>query len=160
MEALPGSVLVDSAPEVDLRRAWATIARSAWLILACVLLSIAVGVVAVRRMQPVFQATASIRLDARGSSNPAALLYGITSDNTNLMATASEVITSRSLASDVVDSLGLRLVVDEPNRTPRSAILTTVHVDSGARMNSYRLSAGAPGVIVVRDPSNRVLASG
>jgi capsular exopolysaccharide synthesis family protein len=159
MEALPGSVLVDSAPEVDLRRAWATIARSAWLILVCVLLAMTVGVVAVRRMQPVFQATASIRLDPRGASNPAAALYGITSDNTNLMATAVEVITSRSLAYDVVDSLGLRLVVDEPSRTPRSAIVAWAHVDSGAPMVSYRLVAGARGTIIVNDMATRQLAS-
>ena len=160
MEAIAGSVLVDSAPEVDLRRAWATVARSAWLILVCVLLAMTVGVVAVRRMQPVFQATASIRLDARGATNPAAALYGITSDNTNLMATAVEVITSRSLAYDVVDSLGLRLVVGEPARTPRSAILSWAHVDSGAPMVSYRLLAGAGGTMIVRDMANRQVATG
>ncbi|CAN5311388.1 hypothetical protein BH09GEM1_BH09GEM1_18720 [soil metagenome] len=160
MEALPGSVLVDSAPEVDLRRAWATVARSAWLILACVLLSIAIGVVAVRRMRPVFQATASIRMDARGASGPAALLFGITSDNANLMATASEVITSRALSSEVADSLGLRLAVEEPVRTARSAILVFAHVDSGARMNTYRLAAGGSGTIDVRDQFNRVVQQG
>lgn len=160
MEALPGSVLIDSAPEVDLRRAWATVARSAWLILACVLLSIAIGVVAVRRMQPVYQATASIRMDARGASGPAALLFGITSDNTNLMATASEVITSRSLASEVVDSLGLRLVVDEPTRTARSAVVAYAHVDSTARIGTYRLSAAASGKIVVHDQANRIVFTG
>ena len=81
MQALPGSVLEDVAPEVDLRRVWATIARSAWLILGCVLLAFAAAVVAVRRLEPVYQATASVRLDARGASNAAAALYGITSDN-------------------------------------------------------------------------------
>ena len=119
MESLPAPVLSDTAPEVDLRRVWATIARSAWLILGCVLLSLGAGVVAVRRMDPVYQATASIRLDARGA-NATAALYGVQSDNVNLMATAQEVMTSRSLASEVADSLGLRLKVDEPRRTPRS----------------------------------------
>ena len=160
MEALPGSVLVDSAPEVDLRRAWATVARSAWLILACVLLSIGIGIAAVRRMQPVFQATTSIRMDAKGASGPAAQLFGILSDNTNLMATASEVITSRSLAAEVVDSLGLRLVLEEPERTARGAVLAFVRVDSGAGVNLYRLAAGASGTIVVRDQGNRVVAQG
>ena len=160
MEALPGSVLVDSAPEVDLRRAWATVARSAWLILACVLLSIAIGVVAVRRMQPVYQATASIRMDTRGGSAPAALLFGVTSDNTTIMATASEVITSRSLASEVVDSLGLRLTVEEPARTARSAIIAAAHVDSGARMATYRIVAGPSGTMIVRDQFNRRVATG
>src|SRR5438067_2269250 len=99
MDALPAPLLSDSAPEVDLRRVWATIARSAWLILGCVLLSLGAGVVAVRRMDPVYQASASVKLDPQGGAqSPTAAMMGITTDNTNLMATAMEVITSRSLA--------------------------------------------------------------
>ena len=155
MQVLTGSTLNDSAPEVDPRRAWATIARSAWLILGCVLLALGAGAVAVRRMEPVYQATASIRLEARGASNAAAAIYGITSDNTNLMATAMEVITSRSLAADVADTLGLRLMLDEPKRTPRSAVIAIAHVDSGAPMTSYRVTADTGGHVSVRDLSNR-----
>ena len=159
MEALTGSTLNDSAPEVDPRRVWATIARSAWLILGCVLLALGVGVVAVRRMEPVYQATASIRLEARGASNAAAAIYGITSDNTNLMATAMEVITSRSLAADVADTLGLRLMLDEPKRTPRGAVIAFAQVDSSAPMTSYRLAADTGGHVAVRDLSNRLLGT-
>lgn len=159
MEALPAPLLADSAPEVDLRRVWATIARSAWLILGCVLLALGAGVVAVRRMEPVYQATASVRLDAHGTSNQAAAMYGITTDNTNLMATAMEVMTSRSLAGDVADSLGLRLRLDEPRRTPRSAVIAAARVDSGALLRSYQLIPGARGVVTVRDLTNRSLGT-
>ena len=159
MQALPGSVLEDVAPEVDLRRVWATIARSAWLILGCVLLAFAAAVVAVRRLELVYQATASVRLDARGASNAAAALYGITSDNQNLMATAMEVITSRSLAADVADSLGLRLRLEEPSRTPRSAVIASAKVDSTAPMASYRLVPVARGQVAVRDLSNRLVGT-
>jgi capsular exopolysaccharide synthesis family protein len=161
MEALPGQVqvMMDPAADVDLRRVWATVARSAWLILGCVLLALGAGVVAVRRMEPVYQATASIRLDPRGATNPAAALYGVTSDNANLMATAMEVITSRSLAHDVVDSLGLRLRLDEPRRLPRSAVVEIAHVDSAAPVASYRLMPAARGAVSVRDASNRTLGT-
>ena len=159
MEALPAPLLADSAPEVDLRRVWATIARSAWLILGCVLLALGAGVVAVRRMEPVYQATASVRLDAHGTSNQAAAMYGITTDNTNLMATAMEVMTSRSLAADVADSLGLRVRLDEPRRTPRSAVIAAARVDSGAPLRSYQLIPGARGVVTVRDLANRSLGT-
>src|SRR5258708_15206314 len=100
MEALPAPLLNDSSPDLDLRRVWATVARSASLILGCVLLSLGAGVVAVKRMEPVYQATASIRIDPRNASSPAAAFYGVTSDNSYLMATAMEVPTSRSLAND------------------------------------------------------------
>src|SRR5258707_13763889 len=145
MEALPAPLLTDSSPDLDLRRVWATVARSAWLILGCVFLSLGAGVVAVRRMDPVYQATASIRIDPRGESSPAAAFYGVTSDNTNLMATAMEVLTSRSLANDVADTLGLRLQLDEPRRTPRSAVIASAHVDSLAPLVSYRLLPGGGG---------------
>ena len=159
MEALPAPLLTDSSPDLDLRRVWATVARSAWLILGCVLLSLGAGVVAVRRMDPVYQATASIRIDPRNESSPAAAFYGVTSDNTNLMATAMEVLTSRSLANDVADTLGLRLQLDEPRRTPRSAVIASAHVDSLAPLVSYRLVPGAGGSVSVRDLSNRPLRS-
>ena len=90
MEALPLPVLADPAPEIDPRRAWATIARSGWLILGCVLLALAAGAVAVRRMDPLYQSTASIRIDAQpGAIGPAAM-YGLPTDNVNLVATAME----------------------------------------------------------------------
>src|SRR5260221_5448497 len=155
MEALPAPLLTDSSPDLDLRRVWATVARSAWLILGCVLLSLGAGVVAVRRMDPVYQATASIRIDPRGESSPAAAFYGVTSDNTNLMATAMEVLTSRSLANDVADTLGLRLQLDEPRRTPRSAVIASAHVDSLAPLVSYRLLPRGAGSVSVRDPPHR-----
>ena len=36
-------------------------------------------------------------------------MYGLPTDNVNLVATAMEELTSRSLSNDVADSLGLRL---------------------------------------------------
>jgi hypothetical protein len=140
MEALPLPALADPAPEIDPRRVWATIARSAWLILGCVLLALAAGAVAVRRMEPVYQSTASIRIDARPDAAISVAMYGLPSDNVNLVATAIEELSSRSLSNDVVDSLGLRLVVGEPARTPRSAVLSWAKVDSTAPLGAYRLT--------------------
>lgn len=158
MEALPAPLLTDTAPEVDLRRVWATIARSAWLILGCVLLALGAGVVAVRRMDPVYQATASVRLDARGA-NAATMMYGVQSDNVNLMNTAIEVMTSRSLAGEVADSLGLRLRVDEPRRAARSMIIVAAHVDSAAPMTSYHFVPAAKSQVTVRDAANKTLGT-
>ena len=154
MEALPAPVMADTAPEIDLRRMWATLARSAWLILGCVLLAFAAGAVAVRRMEPVYQATSSIRLEARGG-NPAAAMYGYPTDNTNLVATAVEILTSRTLAREVADSLGVRVTLDEPRRTPRSAVVAEARVDSAAAMRSYRLTPASGGRVTVRETSGR-----
>ena len=156
MEALPLPVLADPAPEIDPRRAWATIARSAWLILGCVLLSLAAGALAVRRMEPVYQSTASIRIDARtASAGSAAAMYGLPTDNVNLVATAMEELTSRSLSNDVADSLGLRLQVHEPIRTARSAVLAWARVDSAAPLRGYRITPFGTQDVTVQEVGGR-----
>jgi polysaccharide biosynthesis transport protein len=157
MEALPLPVLADPAPEIDPRRAWATIARSAWLILGCVLLALAAGAVAVRRMEPVYQSTASIRIDPRSGSTSAAAMYGLPSDNVNLVATAMEELTSRSLSNDVADSLGLRLVVTEPRRMARGAVLAWAKVDSAAPLKAYRLTPFGDRQVSVQELGGRVV---
>ena len=154
MEVFPGSIAPDNAPDIDLRRTWATIARSGWLILGCVLLALAAGAVAVRRMDPVYQATASVRIEAR-ASNPTALLYGMQTDNVNILATAVEVLTSRTLANEVSDSLGVRLQVVEPRRTPRSTLISVAHVSADAPLRTYRLSPAARGQLSVHTADGR-----
>jgi len=155
MEALPLPVLADPAPEIDPRRTWATIARSGWLILGCVLLALAAGAVAVRRMDPVYQSTASIRIDAKPGTIGAAAMYGIPTDNVTLVATAMEELTSRSLASDVADSLGLRLQLVAPRRTPRSAVIQWAHVDARAPLQTYTFAPASNDRVTVREMSGK-----
>jgi capsular exopolysaccharide synthesis family protein len=157
MEALPLPVLADPAPEIDPRRVWATIARSAWLILGCVLLALAAGAIAVRRMEPVYQSTASIRIDSRSGATSAAAMYGLPSDNVNLVATAMEELTSRSLSNDVADSLGLRLVVTGPRRVPRSTVLAWAKIDSAAPLRTYRLTPFGEKQVSVQELGGRAV---
>ena len=159
MEALPLPVLADPAPEIDPRRAWATIARSGWLILGCVLLALAAGAVAVRRMDPVYQSTASIRIDAKPGTIGAAAMYGIPTDNVTLVATAMEELTSRSLASDVADSLGLRLQLVAPSRTPRSAVIQWARVDAGAPLQSYSFVPASNNRVTVREVAGKTIGT-
>jgi polysaccharide biosynthesis transport protein len=158
MEALPLPVLSDPAPEIDPRRAWATIARSGWLILGCVLLALTAGAVAVRRMEPVYQATASIRIDAKPGTMTTAM-YGIPTDNVTLVATAMEELTSRSLANDVADSLGLRLQLAAPRRTPRSAVIQWAHVDARAPLQSYTFAPASDNRVTVRELTGRTIGT-
>jgi len=159
MEALPLPVLADPAPEIDPRRAWATIARSGWLILGCVLLALTAGAVAVRRMEPLYQATASIRIEARPSTIGPVAMYAVPPDNVNLVATAMEELTSRSLASDVADSLGLRLQLVEPRRTPRSAVIRWARVEAGAPLRSYSFVRASNNRVTVRELSGTTIGT-
>ena len=139
METLPSlqSALAEPNQELDLRRAWQTIARSAWIIVVCIGLAMAAAVVAARRIEPTYQAAATVKLDdkTRTSGNLTQMYFG--TDNTSALAMASEVITSRKLAAEVVDSLGLRVGVARPPVSVRSRYLESAKMDSDAPSETY-----------------------
>ncbi|HXD22389.1 MAG TPA: polysaccharide biosynthesis tyrosine autokinase [Gemmatimonadaceae bacterium] len=127
--------------EIDLRRAWQTIARSAWIIVVCVGLAVAAAVVAARRIVPQYSGAATVRLQdptRGGTVSPAMMYFG--SDNTTSLAMAAEVITSRTLAAEVVDTLGLRLYVTQPPRVVRSTLISGAHFAANAPSVSYSIA--------------------
>ena len=63
MSNLPMVIPVEPNQPLDLRRGWATISRSAWIIVVCVGLAVAAGVVAARRVEPLYQAETTVRID-------------------------------------------------------------------------------------------------
>lgn len=144
MDNLPAlqPAFADPNQEIDLRRYWQMLARSAWIVVVCVALAVAAAIAAVRRIQPMYQATATIRIDEqaqRGGS--AAMYYFGGADYQSLLAQASEVITSRSLASQVVDELGLRIGIDQPQRNAiiRSIYISEAHTEPLAPSDAYHI---------------------
>ena len=158
MEQLP--ILADPGDanrEIDLRRAWQTIARSAWIIVICIGLATAAAMLAVRRIDPVFTASATVRIEEKSASSA----FGMFSpDYTNVLATATQILTSRQLAYDVVDSLGLRLGLYQPVRRLRSEVVRAAHVSADAPSQAYRLDRTGRGMREVRLlPSEKSLGS-
>lgn len=146
MDNLPvlQSPLADPNQEIDLRRYWTMIARSAWIIVVCVGLAVAAAVAAVRKIQPMYDATATVRIEdhqGKGGAGAAAMYYFGGTDYQTQIAVAAEVITSRSLAALVVDDLGLRIGVEQPQRNAlvRSATLAEAHTTPDAPDSAYRL---------------------
>jgi capsular exopolysaccharide synthesis family protein len=127
--------------EIDLRRAWQTVSRSAWIIVVCVGLAVAAAVVAARRIVPQYGAAATVRIidQPRGGSPQAAFMY-FGNETQSSLAMAAEVITSRTLASEVVDSLGLRLYVVLPPRVVRSTLISRARFVSDAPSVQYRIT--------------------
>ncbi|MFL5617292.1 MAG: polysaccharide biosynthesis tyrosine autokinase, partial [Gemmatimonadaceae bacterium] len=66
-------------------------------------------------------------------------------------------LTSRSLSNDVADSLGLRLVVTEPRRVPRSAVLAWAKVDSAAPFRTYRVTPFGDKQVSVQELGGRAV---
>jgi capsular exopolysaccharide synthesis family protein len=144
--------------EIDLRRAWQTIARSAWIIVVCVGLAVAAAVVAARRIVPQYTAAATVRIEdpTRSGTSSAAMMY-FGSDNTTSLAMAAEVITSRTLAAEVVDSLGLRLYVIQPPRVVRSTLISRARFATDAPSVQYSVTKGRAGREVRVLPEDSVL---
>ena len=159
MEQLP--ILADPGDanqEIDLRRAWQTVARSAWIIVICIGLATAAAMLAVRRIDPVYSASATVRIEEKsGAGTP----FGMFSpDYTNVLATATQILTSRQLAYDVVDSLGMRLSLYQPVRRLKSEVVRSAHINADAPSQAYRLDRAGRGLREVRLlPSEKLLGT-
>ncbi len=158
MEQLP--ILADPGDanqEIDLRRAWQTVARSAWIIVICIGLATAAAMLAVRRIDPVFSSSATVRIEEKNTSSPFGMF---TSDYTNVLATATQILTSRQLAYDVVDSLGMRLGLYQPVRRLKSEVVRAAHINPDAPSQAFRLDRTGRGMRDVRLlPSEKSLGS-
>ncbi len=158
MEQLP--ILADPGDanqEIDLRRAWQTVARSAWIIVICVGLATAAAMLAARRIDPVFSASTTIRIEEKSSGSPFGMF---SSDYTTVLATATQILTSRQIAYDVVDSLGMRLVVYQPVRRLKSEVVRAALINPDAPSQAYRLDRAESGTREVRLlPSEKVLGT-
>ncbi|MGH7655759.1 MAG: polysaccharide biosynthesis tyrosine autokinase [Gemmatimonadaceae bacterium] len=144
--------------EIDLRRAWQTVARSAWIIVVCVGLAVAAAVVAARRIVPQYSAAATVRLEdptRAGAQSPAMMYFG--EDNTTSLAMAGELITSRTLAAEVVDSLGLRLYVVQPPHVIRSSLIARARFAADAPSTQYSITKVAAGREVRVLPKDSVI---
>lgn len=142
MQNLPAvqSPLAEPNAEIDLRRAWITISRSAWIIVVCVGLALAAAVVAVQRVRPTYTAQATVRIENQTkSASKNAITYLGGQDYSTSIAVAEQLIRSRSLAQLVVDELGLRLSVDWPLRTQLGTLIASASTKPDAPSQAYRL---------------------
>lgn len=149
----------DANQEIDLRRAWQTVARSAWIIVICVGLATAAAMLAVRRLEPVFAASATVRIEEKSPGEGGAYSF-FSTDNTNVLATATQLLTSRKLAYDVVDSMAMRLALVQPVRKQKSEVVRSAFVSAEAPSQVYRLDRAVRGQREVRVlPSEKLLGT-
>jgi len=151
--------LADANTEIDLRRAWQTVARSAWIIVICVGLATAAALLAVRRLEPVYSASATVRIEEKKDVGASPYAF-LSTDNTNVLATAQQLLTSRKLAYDVVDSMAMRLSLVQPVRKQNSEVVRSAYVSAEAPSQNYRLDRAARGQREVRMlPSEKLLGT-
>jgi capsular exopolysaccharide synthesis family protein len=137
---------------------WLILRRHKLTIVACGIAAVLIGLLVLRQITPRYQTTASIRVDPRQDLPVLDALKGNANNN---LGTEMQMLRTRSLAQEVVDSLGLRLQLVEPTRTRRSAIFAALQVAPDARSGRWVLARRTDGSFALRDESSQaVLASG
>lgn len=127
---------------VQLRDLWNLLARNKWLILGCLVLSGILGLAYTSTRVPVWDARVSIRIEEERSSMPVLDVLQTISQGSQV-ETEMEVLRSRTLAKEVVDSLNLQLRVAEPKTRARDELLGRIHVEPWAPKAEYRLERSA-----------------
>lgn len=156
--------------ELSFQDIWHVLMRNRLLIAGCTVLVVGLAALWAFTTTPVYEASSSIRIDEDKSKAPVLeALQQLSSDGSDVV-TEMEVLQSRSLAENVVDSLGLR-VVAHPSRLQREQVLSSVHVSRDApigelafereRTGQFRItdaSTGAP--LAVAAPGQRISVRG
>jgi len=129
--------------DVHVREVLGILRRARFLIVSCTIIIVAVTVYFTRRATPIYEATASIRVDEKQPSLPALdALQGIAS--TNEVTTEMAELGSRSVIEEVTEALALRVEVVRPERTSRREILARNPLAEGDRLDGERLGILGP----------------
>jgi tyrosine-protein kinase Etk/Wzc len=124
--------------EVHLRDIWNILVRN-WPLITLVLMAALGGTAAYSYYTaPVYQSTTSIRIQESRADLPVLdVLQNLSSGSE--VETEMEVLRSRTLAEDVVDSLALQVVPVSPRGVARSELLQSVYVERWAPEGTYVL---------------------
>jgi succinoglycan biosynthesis transport protein ExoP len=132
-------------------RLWMVLRRHLILIVACTGLAIGAAVAVTSRTTRLYQATASLRIDDKGS--PLAALAPLAPTGGG-MATELEMLRSRQLAEEVVDTASFQVRVLRPSGVPRSAIFSHLEVARSTAPGLRRLVRDARGRYVLVEVSD------
>ncbi len=134
-----------------------------WLVVLTPVVTVALAVVFLLWVRPVFESTTTLRFVDDQSPFGGASAPGLESGGSGLSVLASltgrsipiqsemSVLRSRDLARGVVRDLGLRVFLDEPDGVAWGDVFQTTSVGDGAAEGEYTLSAGDGGFTVVGD---------
>ena len=159
----------DTADLADVARA---LLRSWWLVLASTLFGVLGAISVLRIASPIWTAHAAV-LVRDASPLPSALMQqvggGVAGAATALLGGALRssvetdlaLLSSRELVGEVVDSLGLQVVVTSPHGTPPRRVIQAAKLEGAFRPVTLRFEAGAgAGIHVTCQEVDTVVAPG
>ena len=137
------------------RAIWGVLHRNLALIGGCVVIAISAAAMTSMRQTPVYEASTTLRIDEKQSGVPALdILQELASGSE--VSTEQEVLASRSVAEDVVDSLALQFTVVRPAAS-RQTLFSAISVVREARHARYRLVRESETRFTVQDTAGRTL---
>lgn len=120
-----------ASDEIDARELGRLLWRRRWVVAAVVVTAVSLAMLYSLFAAPVYEASVRMRIDDEQSNVPVLDILKTMSQGSQV-ETEMEVLRSRTLAEDVVDSLGLQLVVVAPRRVPRARLMRDVAVERSA----------------------------
>jgi tyrosine-protein kinase Etk/Wzc len=142
--------------EAHLRSLWNFMLRNRWLTFGVPVLVVAATVFFVQFVAPVYDAATVIRIDEEKSNLPILDALRTLSSGSEIN-TEVEVLRSRSLAEEVMDSLALQLVLERPRRVARSEVFAELRVERDAPEGKYRFRRLEGGRWAVSGPKGAAL---
>ena len=115
---------------------WGILVRNRWLILLCVLAVTAGTAFFTRRAIPIYQASATLRIEEKESSLPEVFR---TIAAKGALETETEILRSRTLAEEATDMVGLRVRVTRPGRVARDSLFASLKVSDSLPERSYQI---------------------
>ena len=136
------------ASRLRTRSLWGAIRNNLPLVLGLPIATVAMTLAFIVWVPPLYEASVTIRIDEERTGVAVLQILESLSSGSEVH-TEMAVMRSRTLAENVVESLGLQLILERPTRTPRSEVVTSLQVDRGAPEATYRLRGTGPGVFEV-----------
>ena len=125
--------------EIHLRDVWNLLVRNWWVIGLSLLLTVGVTAAYTSYMVPVYESVTTIRIEEQSTDLPVLDILQTLSKGSEV-ETEMEVVRSRTLAEDVVDSLGLQIQIVSPRGVARAELIRSVFVERWAPEGVYVLS--------------------
>lgn len=124
--------------EIDLKEIVQILRRNRWLIFGVLAVALSATAFITFRATPIYEAATAIRINEKQSGFPA-LEFLTSIPGRSEVATEMEVLRTRTLAEEVVDSLGLRLQLIEPRKVRRNQVFDYIRIDPDAPAAEYIL---------------------
>lgn len=129
----------DDTPALSLRGLGAAVRRQALWIVVTAAIGTALTVMVTQRQRPVYEARATIRMADQQSAAPPTDVFAALSKPSTI-ETEMEILRSRTVVEDVVDTLGLRVTITNPKGAPRGTLFGILRLSRDAQPGSYMVT--------------------